>query len=108
LAQAQSAAQDTTGANDAKDAKPHSALKSSSPSSSVDLSGLTRNTFIIMGLLGCIILMLILLVTVVLLTRGNKGYRAVSTTSTVPLAAPYQSKYNQYSRTSTDDKYQDS
>jgi hypothetical protein len=118
LARAQSAAQSKTGAKDAKDAKPHKAYYSSpteylyptsssshsspishsSPSSFVqDPSGLTRNTFIIMGLLACIILMLILLVAGVLPTRGNKGY-----TGTVPLV---QSKYNQYSRTSLDDTW---
>jgi hypothetical protein len=93
-----SAAQNTTASTDGKDTKAGSLASSDS---SVDLSGLTRNTYIIMGLLGGVIFMLLVLSALTVMTKNNKGYRAV-TTGAAP--APYHS---QYARTSMDDKYRD-
>ncbi|KAI0926033.1 hypothetical protein AcW1_008309 [Taiwanofungus camphoratus] len=57
------------------------AASSFSPSSSpVDLSGLTRNTYIIMGLLGGVLVLLIaVLAKMISNARANKGYREIST-----------------------------
>jgi len=109
LAQAQAAAQNSTSSasaaqnttsTDGKDGKVAGSLASDS---AVDLSSLTRNTYIIMGLLVGVIVMLLLLSGVVAMKGRNKGYREV--TAAGPALAPFHS---QYSRTSVDDKYRDS
>ncbi|KAI0649719.1 aspartic peptidase domain-containing protein [Trametes meyenii] len=56
--------------------------ESDASSSKVDLSPLTRNTYIILGLLaGVVLLLLVVVVLTVRASRENKGYRSVPATS---------------------------
>ncbi|OCH94610.1 acid protease [Obba rivulosa] len=67
---------------------------SSNDGSSIDLSGLTRNTYIIMGLLGGVILLLFgIMVSVCKSSRAKGGYRPVVD----PLSKPYESYSESYS-----------
>ncbi|EMD36871.1 hypothetical protein CERSUDRAFT_114789 [Gelatoporia subvermispora B] len=71
-----------------------SSSASNGSSSSVDLSGLTRNTYIIMGLLGGVIVLLLgIAFALHKASREKRGYRPVMD----PLSKPYESYSESYS-----------
>ncbi|KAL1951301.1 hypothetical protein VTO73DRAFT_450 [Trametes versicolor] len=70
------------------------AVAGDSGSDHVDLSGLTRNTYIIIGLLAAALLLLVAVTSLaVRANRANKGYRALGATGGAP--KPFMSTYSE-------------
>ncbi|OCH86255.1 acid protease [Obba rivulosa] len=81
---------------DADIAKVDGALAAASTTSSpsVDLSGLTRNTYIIMGLIGAALVLLIIIAALVAKSASaTRGYKRVGSAINVEQHQPYTSEY---------------
>ncbi|EMD32172.1 hypothetical protein CERSUDRAFT_108873 [Gelatoporia subvermispora B] len=66
----------------------------SASSSSVDLSGLTRNTYIIMGLIGAALVLLIIICALVAKSASaTRGYKRVGSAVQIEQHQPYTSEY---------------